>query len=40
VAFGPPIELGDLAGLPASDAAQVATDRLQEAITELERSLA
>jgi len=40
VAYGRPIELGDLASLPPADAAQVATDRLQDAITELERSLA
>jgi len=39
VAYGRPIEVGDLAGLPAAEAAQVASDRLQEAITELERSL-
>ncbi|MGH3066714.1 MAG: lysophospholipid acyltransferase family protein [Gaiellaceae bacterium] len=40
VAYGRPIELGDLASLPPADAAQAATDRLQAAITELERSLA
>lgn len=39
VAYGPPIELADLAGLPAGDAARVATVRLKEAITELESSL-
>jgi 1-acyl-sn-glycerol-3-phosphate acyltransferase len=39
VAYGRPIELDDLSGLPPAEAAQVATDRLQEAITELERSL-
>jgi 1-acyl-sn-glycerol-3-phosphate acyltransferase len=39
VAYGRPIELGDLTSLSAADAAQVATDRLQEAITELERSI-
>ena len=39
VAYGTPIELDDLASLPAADAAQVATDRLQGAITELERTL-
>ena len=40
VAYGRPIELGDLAGIPLSEAAQAATDRLQGAIAELERSLA
>ena len=39
VAYGPPIELGDLSSLPAAEAAQVATDRLREAIAELERTL-
>lgn len=39
VAYGLPIEFDDLSSLSAADAAQVATDRLQEAITELERSL-
>jgi 1-acyl-sn-glycerol-3-phosphate acyltransferase len=39
VAYGPPIELGDLSSLPAAEAAQVATDRLREAIAELERAL-
>jgi 1-acyl-sn-glycerol-3-phosphate acyltransferase len=39
VAYGLPIELGDLSQLPLADAAQVATDRLQAAISELERSL-
>ena len=39
VAYGHPVELDDLSGLSAADAAQVATDRLQEAITELEHSL-
>jgi 1-acyl-sn-glycerol-3-phosphate acyltransferase len=40
VAYGPPLELGDLAALPAKDAAQIATERLQAAISGLERSLA
>ena len=40
VAYGRPIEVGDLAGLSPADAAQIATDRLQAAITDLERSLA
>ncbi|HEX2346530.1 MAG TPA: lysophospholipid acyltransferase family protein [Gaiellaceae bacterium] len=39
VAYGVPVELGDLSGIPVSRAAQVATERLREAITELERSL-
>jgi 1-acyl-sn-glycerol-3-phosphate acyltransferase len=39
VAYGAPIETSDLAGLDPADAAQVATDRLREAITELERSV-
>jgi len=39
VAYGVPIELGDLSGIPVSQAAQVATERLREAITALERSL-
>jgi 1-acyl-sn-glycerol-3-phosphate acyltransferase len=40
VAFGPPIALDDLAGLPIGEAAQTATNRLQEAITMLEACLA
>ncbi|MCZ7589105.1 MAG: 1-acyl-sn-glycerol-3-phosphate acyltransferase [Gaiella sp.] len=36
VAYGPPIETGDLTGLDPAEAAQVATDRLREAITGLE----
>jgi 1-acyl-sn-glycerol-3-phosphate acyltransferase len=40
VAYGRPLELGDLAALPAKDAAQIATERLQAAISGLERSLA
>jgi len=39
VAYGRPIELHDLSSLPPAEAAQVATDRLEEAITELELSL-
>ncbi len=39
VAYGTPIELDDLAVLPAGDAAAVATDRLREAILSLEESL-
>lgn len=40
VVYGRPIALDDLAELPPSDAAAAATDRLQAAIGELERSLA
>ena len=36
VAYGPAIETTDLAGLDADEAAQLATDRLREAITALE----
>jgi 1-acyl-sn-glycerol-3-phosphate acyltransferase len=39
VAYGSPIEVDDLSSLSPADAAQVATDRLQAAITELEISL-
>ena len=39
VAYGPPVEVGDLVMLDETDAAQQATDRLREAITELERSV-
>jgi 1-acyl-sn-glycerol-3-phosphate acyltransferase len=40
VRYGPPVELGDLVNVPAAEAAQIATDRLQEAIGALEESLA
>ena len=40
VAYGAPIEMGDLADQPAADAARIATDRLSDAVGELERSLA
>ncbi len=40
VRYGPAVELGDLDGLPAAEGAQIATDRLQRAIAELEASLA
>ena len=36
VAYGPPIQTGDLDGMDVGEAAQVATDRLREAITALE----
>jgi 1-acyl-sn-glycerol-3-phosphate acyltransferase len=39
VAFGDPIELDDLAGMPIDDAAHAATDRLSAAITDLEATL-
>ena len=37
VAYGKPIEVGDLASLAEGEAARIATDRLREAITALER---
>jgi 1-acyl-sn-glycerol-3-phosphate acyltransferase len=40
VAYGPPVPLDDLAGLPRDEAARVATTRLREAIEQLEASLA
>lgn len=40
VAYGRPVETGDLAGLPIAEAARVATGRLAEAVAELERGLA
>jgi len=39
VAYGPPLDLADLAGMSVIESARVATDRLRDAITELERSL-
>lgn len=39
VAYGPPVEVGDLAGSPVSDAARIATERLEAAVVELERSI-
>jgi 1-acyl-sn-glycerol-3-phosphate acyltransferase len=39
VAYGAPIEMGDLADQPIADAARVATDRLSDAVDELERGL-
>ena len=39
VRYGPPIDVADLAGLPAPEAARAATDRVMEAIAELESSL-
>ena len=40
VAYGAPVELGDLHSLPLAEQSRVATDRLQESIARLERSLA
>jgi 1-acyl-sn-glycerol-3-phosphate acyltransferase len=40
VAYGVPIEVGDLTGLPPGNAARTATDRLADAVHELERALA
>jgi len=40
VAYGAPIATADLEGLPEGDAARVATDRLRDAIVELERGIA
>jgi 1-acyl-sn-glycerol-3-phosphate acyltransferase len=39
VAYGAPIELGDLAAMETAAAASIATERLREAIESLERSL-
>ena len=39
VAFGEPVDLSDLAALPVDDAAHLATDRLRDAIGELEAAL-
>jgi len=36
VAYGPPIEVGDLEALDRTEAANVATERLRESITSLE----
>jgi len=40
VRYGPAVEVEDLSGLSLADSAQIATDRLQSAIAELEASLA
>ena len=40
VAYGAPVRLEDLDGLPLAERSRVATDRLQESIAGLERSLA
>lgn len=39
VAYGSPLVLADLAGLPRREAAEIATERLMAAIAELERGL-
>jgi 1-acyl-sn-glycerol-3-phosphate acyltransferase len=39
VRYGDPIELGDLDGRPESEAARIATERLETAVRELEESL-
>ena len=40
VAYGSPLELGDLAAVPLEQASSLATERLRDAVHELERSLA
>jgi 1-acyl-sn-glycerol-3-phosphate acyltransferase len=40
VAYGAPIVTDDLSGIPLGEAARTATERLREAVTALERSLA
>ena len=40
VAYGAPIALDDLSGIPLGEARSVATERLREAVTALERSIA
>ncbi|HEX4745366.1 MAG TPA: lysophospholipid acyltransferase family protein [Gaiellaceae bacterium] len=40
VAYGPPLDVGDLDGLSATDAARVLTDRLVEAVATLEQKAA
>ena len=40
VAYGEPVPLDDVAGLPQEAGARIVTDRLQTAVLELERSLA
>jgi 1-acyl-sn-glycerol-3-phosphate acyltransferase len=39
VAYGPPVALEDLSGTPVGEGAQIATERLRQAIAELEQSL-
>jgi 1-acyl-sn-glycerol-3-phosphate acyltransferase len=40
VVYGPPIDIADLAPLPIGEASRLATDRLAEAVGELERAVA
>jgi 1-acyl-sn-glycerol-3-phosphate acyltransferase len=40
VAYGPPIDLDDLADVPATEAARIATDRLSDAVSQLELDIA
>ena len=40
VAYGPPIDLDDLADAPATEAARIATDRLSDAVSQLELDIA
>lgn len=39
VAYGPPIEVSDVADVPLGEAARIVTERLEEAVTELEATL-
>jgi len=39
VRYGDPVELGDLEGVPPAEGAVIATERLQQAVSELEESL-
>lgn len=39
VAYGPPVDVDDLRDLPVTEAARIATDRLEDAVTELEAGL-
>jgi 1-acyl-sn-glycerol-3-phosphate acyltransferase len=39
VRYGPPVDLGDLSGIPIEEASATATDRLRDAVLELESSL-
>lgn len=39
VAYGPPIEVSDVADVPLGEAARIVTERLEETVTELEATL-
>lgn len=39
VAYGPPVDVEDLGDVPVAEAARIATDRLEDAVTELEAGL-